>query len=489
MGDPLDRNLSRRLEENLEVLGKELGEGESFDVLVRRFRIAGRDAALLFLDGFAKDLVMRGVMEFLLETERSDVVPHVIQDLMEERLTFIEAETVSVLRDVVNQVLAGPLALLIDGERDAIIVDAREYPSRNPEEPDLERVLRGSRDGFVETIVFNTALIRRRVRDPSLRAETFQVGKRSRTDVCVVYLKSLANLELVDEVKRRIRRIEIDGIPMAEKTVEEFIVDKYHWWNPFPVVRYTERPDVAAVHLFEGHVLVIVDTSPSVMVLPATMFHHVQHAEEFRENVLIGVYVRWVRLLGMLFAWLGTPLWLLLATQPELLPRALRFIGAQEPGRVPLGLQFIVAEVAVDLIRIALIHTPNALATSLGFIGALLLGEMAIEIGLFAAETVIYVAVAAIGTFATPSMEFAQAVRVFRLLFVTLVFLAGPAGLAAGVLLNVLILLKTRSFGVPYTWPLLPLDLAALRSVLVRLPVPVQRARFQILQPKDRTRR
>jgi stage V sporulation protein AF len=489
LSDPLDRRLSRHLQENLDILGGELGVGESFDVLLRRFRIAGRPAALLFLDGFAKDLVMRGVMEFLLKTERRQVVPNVIEDLLTERLTFIEAETVDRLRDVVNQVLAGPLALLIDGEREAIIIDAREYPGRSPEEPDLERVLRGSRDGFVETIVFNTALIRRRVRDPAFRAEIVNVGRRSRTDVALVHLKDVANPQLVAEVRRRVQQIVVDGIPMAEKTLEEFIVGKVHWWNPFPVVRYTERPDVAAVHLLEGHVVVVVDSSPSAMILPATLFHHVQHAEEFRENVTVGAYLRWVRFLAMLWAWVGAPLWLLVATRPELLPAALRFIGPRQPGRIPLGFQFILAELAVDAIRIALIHTPNALATSLGFIGALLLGEMAVGVGLFAAETVIYVALAAIGTFATPSMEFGLALRLVRLLLLVLVTVAGPVGLLLGLGVNLTVLALTRSFGIPYLWPLVPLDWSALRAVLLRLPIPLQRARFGVLAPQDRSRR
>ncbi len=481
--------LRRKLDENLAILEKELGVGESFDVIVRKFTIGGRKAALVFLDGFAKDLVMQGVTEFLLKTQRSQVVPHVIRDLIEKRLTFIEAGTVNDINELIDEVLAGPLALLVDGEKEAILIDAREYPGRNPDEPDLERVLRGSRDGFVETLIFNVSLVRRRIRDRFLRTEVLSIGSRSKTDVCFMYIKDIANPTLVQEIRDRLANIVVDAIPMAEKTVEEFIVDKYDWWNPFPIVRYTERPDVVAVHLLEGHVAIMVDTSPGCLILPATLFHHVQHAEEFRDNVAIGAYMRWVRFLGLLFAWFGTPLWLLLATNRALVPPFLAFIGPQQPTALPLGMQFIIAEVAVDLIRIALIHTPNALATSLGFIGALLLGEMAIEIGLFAAETVIYVAVAAIGTFASPSMEFGQAIRLFRLLFIILVFAFGPAGLAVGLIFNAALLLLTKSFSVPYLWPLLPFDWRGMKAILVRQPVPVQHVRLGILRPQKRRKR
>ena len=158
----------------------------------------------------------------------------------------------------------------MDNEKEAILIDTRTYPVRNPEEPDTERITRGSRDGFVETMIFNIALVRRRIRDPGLRVEGFRLGRRSKTDVAIMYIRDIASDKLVDEVRDRLQGVDIDGLPMAEKSVEEFIAESN--WNIFPLVRYTERPDVAAVHLYEGHVLVLVDTSPAVMILPATFF-------------------------------------------------------------------------------------------------------------------------------------------------------------------------------------------------------------------------
>lgn len=480
-----DRKLSPRLEENLKIIREELGVGVSFDAIVREVRFAGKDAALVFLDGFVKDGIMLRIMHFLEQVDRERLAPHPIEKLVRDHIGYLEVDTVKTIDEVLDQVLAGPLALLVDGETRAIIIDAREYPARSPEEPDLERVLRGSRDGMVETIVFNTALIRRRLRDPKLRTEIMQVGSRSKTDVVVMYIKDIANAKLVEEIKESIKAIDIDAIPMAEKSIEEFIARGKGWWNPFPIVRYTERPDVAAVHLTEGHILVVCDTSPSVIILPSTLFHHLQHAEEYREGVLPGAFTRLVRMFGILLSWFLPPLYVLITQQRQLLPESLRFLGPEKIGQIPLFAQFFLGEIGIDLIRIALIHTPNALGTSLGLIGAILLGEMAVKVGLFAPEAILYVALAALGSFGTPSFEFSQAVRLWRLVHLVAVGFFGWQGLVISLLANLAQLLFTRSYGIPYLWPLLPLNLKALRAVLFRRPVPNKGARPTILKPQD----
>lgn len=477
--------VSRDLYANLSYLKEKLGYGVSFDVVVREIEIGGTPAAMVFVDGFVKDTVTLNIFRTLMDLKPEQVANDSIEQLARQHIGYLEVNTVKSLDEVVDQVLAGPLALLVDERDAAVIIDARTYPARSPDEPDLERVIRGSRDGLVETLVHDTALIRRRVRDPGLRVELLKVGRRSKTDVALMYIQDVANPKLVDKIKRRIERIDIDGIPMAEKTVEEFITYDKPWWNPFPVVRYTERPDVAAIHLFEGHVLVLVDTSPSIMILPVTLFHHLQHAEEYREDVLVGMYLRTVRGLGILASWLITPLWLAVALNPALLPPALSFIGPREPGSVPLFWQFVIAELGIDLIRIALIHTPNALASSLGFIGAVIFGQLATQVGLFANETVMYVVLAALGSFTTPSVEFGLAVRLMRLLLVFAAGLFSLPGIAAGLALMFIVLAATKSFGVPYLWPLLPFNGKALWNTLIRRPVPADGSRPLVLSPRD----
>src|SRR5699024_2707149 len=185
--------------------------------------------------------------------------------------------------------------VFVDGEKYAFVVDVREYPGRQPEEPDTERVIRGARDGFTENVVINTALTRRRIRDARLRNEMLKVGERSTTDVCLSYIQDIADDEMVELTKEKIRSIEIDGITMADKAVEEFLVESE--WTRYPLVRYTERPDVAANHLLEGHLLLTVDTSPSIIILPTTFFNHLEHAEEYRQAPAVGTFIRWIRLL------------------------------------------------------------------------------------------------------------------------------------------------------------------------------------------------
>lgn len=253
--------IKRSYDDNLKLLKNELGEGESFDIVVREIKVIDKKAALICIDGFAKDDILTEVMESLARLRKESITSSVSKTLMNKGIPYIEMSREKEIDEVLHAVLSGAIILIVDGCDEAFIIDARTYPSREPGEPDIERVVRGSRDGFTETLVFNTALIRRRIRDPRLRIRLLTVGQRSKTDVCVCYLEDICNPDLVETITQRIQNINIDAIPMAEKSVEEFIVAG-NIWNPFPRVRYTERPDVAAVHLFEGHVIVIVDTSP-----------------------------------------------------------------------------------------------------------------------------------------------------------------------------------------------------------------------------------
>ena len=478
---------SESLERNSDWMSQELGIDRSFDVIRRDLSIADRKAALFFVDGFAKDQIMERILTTFAMLEPQDLSPLVLKKLFHRYLAYIEVETTDDLHEAVDKVLAGPLALVIDGIDQIIVIDAREYPVRSPQEPELEKVVRGSRDGFVETIVFNTALIRRRIRDPKLRMEMMSVGRRSKTDLCVSYIEDIANDNLVEMIKEKIEQIDIDGIPMAEKSVEELIAPG-SYWNPLPRVRYTERPDVAAAHLLEGHVLIIVDTSPSIIILPSTLWHHLQHAEEYRQSLLVGVFIRLLRYAAVLFSVFLMPVWLLFATHPQYLPESLKFIGISKPGAIGLPAQFILAELGVNLMRMAAIHTPASLTTALGLIAAVLIGDIAISVGLFSPEVVLYTAISAVSIFATPSSELGQANTLFRLGLIISVAAFGLPGFAGAVVLMCLLLVGTKSFGVPYLWPLIPFKFSAFKDILIRPPVPKQNLRAFAGPSKDRKR-
>ncbi|MBM4762289.1 spore germination protein [Bacillus sp. B15-48] len=481
--DTIKHPVQADLKHNIAYLKESLGVEKSFDVIQLDLEYAEKEMAMFLIDGFAKDDILHLLMKFLAKLEPAALEPDTLKKLVRTYIPYVEVEMTDDLDDVTEKVLSGPTALLVEGLTSAIIIDAREYPVRGPEEPDTERVVRGSRDGFVETLVFNATLTRRRVRDRTLRMEYMQVGRRSKTDVVVCYIEDIANQSMVTKIKDSIAKIDTDGLPMGEKTIEEFIMGKH--WNPYPNVRYTERPDTAAVHLYEGHVIIMVDGSPSVLITPTTFWHHMQHAEEYRNKPLVGAYLRLVRYILVWASIFLLPIWYLLAANPELLPEQFSYIGINDPGKIPLFLQFLIIEIGLDGLRMAAIHTPTALATALGLVAALMIGQVAVEVGLLTNEVILYFSIAAIGTFATPSYEMSLANRLARLFLLIATAMFGLYGLVIGIVLFILFLARMNSFGIPYLWPFLPFNYRAFRDVLFRAPIPLKNRRPKVLHTKD----
>lgn len=470
-------------EQNNAYIQERLQVDKNFDIVHLDLEYAGRNMSMFFIDGFVKDDILHLIMKFLAKLEPDSLEPDALTKLLKRYLPYVELDEVDDLNQAADTILGGPTALLVEGVNKVIIIDARTYPVRSPGEPDLERVVRGSRDGYVETIVFNTALTRRRVRDRSLRMEYMQIGRRSQTDICICYLEDIADQKRVADIKNKLKEIDTDGLPMAEKTVEEYISGRH--WNPFPTVRYTERPDTAATHLYEGHVLIIIDGSPSVIITPTTYWHHLQHAEEYRQKPIVGAYLRFVRFIAVWASIFILPLYFLFSTQPELLPVELGFIGLSEVGAVPILIQFIIAEIGIDMLRMAAIHTPSSLATAIGLVAAILIGQVAIEVGLFSYEVILYLAIAAIGTYATPSYEMSLANRLVRLYLLMVTAAYGVNGYMVGTLLWILYTVRMKSFEIPYYWPVLPFSFRAFRDVFIRTPIPLKRKRPTILHPQD----
>ena len=481
------KKIEKDIDHNINYLKDFLGVGESFDIIFREYKIGRKRAASFSINAMTNDILLTNVIEDMLTLHPDELTINTLQKLFYTRVTHSQVKLIGNMNDAVTSLLSGELLFLVDGEEEIIIIDARSYPARMPSESTIEKVTRGSRDSFVETLVFNTALIRRRLRDPQLRFEIVKIGTRSQGDIAVAYIKDVTDPKLVDIVKERLNNINIDGIPMAEKAIEEFIVGGSKW-NPLPKVRYTERPDVAAVHLLEGHVCLVIDTSPNIMILPTTFWHHVQHVEEFHQHVVVGSYLRMVRLLGVFLSLLLPPLWLALVLQRHLLPESLAFLGPRDPGIIPLGFQFILAELGVELVRMATVHVPSAQSTALGFIGAFMIGEFATKVGLFGNEIIFYTAVAAVGAFATPSIEFAMAIRFFRAILLLLVIFFKLPGLLVGLVGILIVMATTKSFGIPYLWPLLPFNLGGMKDVLLRLPLPSKILRPAALKPQDKDR-
>jgi stage V sporulation protein AF len=475
--------VSKDFQENISYLSERLGVKKSFDVIQLDLEYAERKMALFMVDGFVKDDILHYLMRYLSELSPEQLEEDTLGKLLKTYIPYVEIDKTNDLNTVVHSVLAGPTALVVDGIDEVILIDARTYPVRGPEEPDMERVVRGSRDGYVETIVFNTALTRRRIRDRSLRMEYLQVGRRSKTDVVVCYLEDIADLDHVKDLKKSLEAIDTDGLPMGEKTIEEFISGRH--LNPYPMVRYTERPDTAAAHLYEGHVIVFVDGSPSALITPTTFWHHLQHAEEYRNKPVVGAYLRLVRFIAVWASIFLLPLWYLLAQNSDLLPPGLEFIGINEQGHIPLLIQFLLIEIGIDVLRMAAIHTPSSLATALGLVAALMIGQVAVEVGLLTYEVVLYLAIAAIGTFATPSYELGLANRIYRIVLLLFTAGLGVIGFVAGITGWIIMLARMKSFNVPYLYPFIPFNYRAMRDVLLRAPMPLKNRRPTFLHPQD----
>ncbi|WP_108672329.1 spore germination protein [Peribacillus acanthi] len=466
-----------------------IGLGESFDLGIRKFKILKKDVNLYFLNGLCDTQFILKILQEIVEInhEVSNQNHRIdLYELIENRLVHQSVSQVKTLDEIVDQLLTGLIVFVVEGETKALIVDVRSYPGRTPQEPDTEKVVRGSRDGFVENIIVNTGLTRRRIRDERLRFEIIKVGERSKTDIAVAYIKDVANEDLVDIVKKEIQNIKVDGLTMADKTVEEFMVKQ--GYNPYPLVRYTERADVAATHLLEGHVLIYVDTSPSVIITPTTFFHHVQHAEEYRQSPMVGTFIRWIRYFGIAASLFLLPLWFLFVLEPQMLPEKMAFIGPNEQTNIPIVIQIFLADIGVEFLRLAAIHTPTPLSTAMGLVAAALIGQIAIDVGLFVPEVILYVAVATIGTFATPSLELSVANKISRLAILILTALFHTPGLVIGFTIYIIFLARIKSLNTPYLWPLLPFHPYGLWRILIRKAVPGSRIRPSIVHPRDKYR-
>ncbi|MBY0145535.1 spore germination protein [Neobacillus niacini] len=482
----IDWPIPESLEEIEHYMKQRVGLGVSFDFGVRKLKILKKDVHFYWITGLCDTQFIIETVEELVRINDHEKVSADLFKIVENRLVNQSVSPVKTLDEMVTQVLSGLIVVVVEGANTALAVDVRSYPGRTPQEPDTEKVVRGSRDGFVENIVINTALTRRRIRDERLRFEILKVGERSKTDIAIGYINDIADPDLVNIIRKELKSIKIDGIPMADKTIEEFILKQ--GFNPYPLVRYTERADVAAAHLLEGHVIIYVDTSPSVIIAPTTYFHHVQHAEEFREAPVMGTFVRWSRFLGVLTSILLLPLWLLFVLEPSLLPDKLSFIGPNEQTNIPIVVQILLADFGLEFLKIAAIHTPTPLSTAMGLIAAVLIGQIAIEVGLFVPEVILYVAVAGIGTFTTPSYELSVANKIGRITLLILVAIFHTPGFVIGSTLLFIHLVTTRTLNTPYFWPFLPFEPKGFLQIIFRRAIPGSILRPSIVHPRNRYR-
>lgn len=463
------RKLTGQYEADVQALDAVLRISESFDLVSRRLKFSRRKATMYFINGFIKDDLMEKVVQFLMTQSKNDFED--AEDTAEFARIFLpnaEVSTSSDQYEIVTRILAGMVVLLVEGFSEALILDVRQFPTRSVEEPDEDRALRGARDGFVETLVFNTALIRRRLRNPGLTMEMMTVGTSSRTDVVLCYLDGKADQKMVDKIRKKIQDIDIPSLSLGQESLMECLVKK-QWYNPFPKVRYTERPDCAAASVAEGQILVLVDTSPAVMILPTSLFDFTQDTNDYYFPPLVGTYLRMVRMLVFLSTLFLTPIWYLLVTSNIDLPAWLSFVNIAEPNQVPILLQLFILELVIDGLKLASLNTPSSLSNAFSVVGALILGEFAVSAGFLVPEVMLNMAFVAIATFTQPNFELGYAFKLFRMLFLVLIALFNVWGLVAGVVIMIITVVSTKTVATKgYLYPLIPFNRAALSRLLFR---------------------
>ena len=451
--------VSKNIEENKKMMTEIFPFSKSFDLLERNIIIGGKKTVMYFIDGFVKDAVISKMMNFFMSVTPDKLSGiNTAKDFSEHFVNYVEVMTESDFENIKTLYLSGQAIMMIDGFDEAIVIDARTYPARSTEEPEKEKVLRGSRDGFVETIVFNTALLRRRIRDPKFTAEIINVGERSKTDVAVCYIGDVVDKKTLDLVKERIKSIDVRSLTMCQESLAECLIKK-KWYNPFPKIRYTERPDIAAANILEGSVVILVDNDPSAMVLPSSIFDFVQEADDFYYPPVIGGYMRLMRNLIFFSTLILTPLWLLAIKNIDVLPQGLRFLQIAEPNDVSPFVQLLILEAAIDVLKLASVNTPSMLGSSLSIIGALILGDFAIQSGWFVPDTILYMSIMAISSFVQPSVELNYAFKFFRIVILILTNYFNLIGFIAGLVLALVFIATNKTVtGKGYLYPVIPFN-------------------------------
>lgn len=456
--------------ENVRAFDNYFKVDKNFDVVNTLFRTGGRDAKIYYVDGFVNNEIAERVMNFLMSVDSlSDGMT--AQDFVQRAVSYIETQISDDSDTIAKVVYSGAILLVVDGFDTGFLIKTRNFPRRSVQEPDNDKVLRGAHDGFVEGLLFNTALIRRRIRDRDLIMEVHEAGTRSRTDIALCYLESKADMKTVKKLRDKIRKIDVNTLSMSQESLIECLVRK-QVFNPFPKVRYTERPDSAAACIAEGSIIVIVDNSPAAMIVPTSFFEFLQDTNDYYFPPVVGTYLRFIRMLIFGLALLLSPTWYLLISNPQYIPGWLSFITIKEYYTVPVIAQLLIIEVVIDTLKLASLNTPNALSNSFSVIGALVLGDLAVKAQLFSSEVVLFMAFVAIANFAQPSFELGYAFKLSRIFILVLTAFFGLWGYIAGILAVVLEMLFTKTItGRGYLYPLLPFNARTLSRLLIRHPI------------------
>lgn len=463
--------MSGSLADDMEYLNGQLGVGTNFDVLYRVVQIGGRNACIYMIDGFCKDEVMQKLLQhFIGITE--DKMPSDAHEMSKQLVPYGEVDLEDKWEKIEYSVMSGVVAMFIDGYDRCILIDARTYPARGVAEPEKDKVLRGSKDGFVETIVFNTALIRRRIRSPQLRMEMLKAGTNSQTDIVLCYMDDRVDRDFLEKIRNRINNLQVDALTLNQESLAECLY-KRRWYNPFPKFKYSERPDTAAAQALEGNIIILVDNSPSVMITPTTFFDVIEEADDYYFPPITGTYLRLSRMVIAIVTYFLTPTFLLLMEYPEWIPKGFEFIAVRDTVHIPIIWQLLILELAIDGLKLAAVNTPNMLSTPLSVMAALVLGEFSVKSGWFNSEVMLYMAFVAVANYTQNSYELGYALKFMRVINLILTALFGIWGYIAGIAILLISIATNKTVSdQSYLYPLFPFNGKQLLHQIFRTRLP-----------------
>lgn len=441
---------------------------DNFDIIYRVITVGGKKACFYYIDGFCKDDLMQKMLQFFYSITPEDM-PDNAHEMCKKYMPYVEIDLARDKDVILQFILSGVLAFFVDGFDQCILIDCRTYPARDVSEPEKDKTMRGSKDGFVETLIFNTALVRRRIRDTNLCMKMMNAGAASKTDIVVCYMENRVDKAFLERLVQRIENIKVDALTMSQESLAECI---YHrkWFNPFPKFKYTERPDTATAQVLEGDVIILVDNSPQAMIIPTSIFDIIEEADDYYFPPITGTYLRLSRMLIALLTFLIPPTFLLLMMNPEWIPSGFAFIQVKETINVPLIWQFLILELAIDGLRLAAVNTPNMLSTPLSILAGLVLGEFSVQSGWFNAEVMLYMAFVAVSTYTQANYELGYALKFMCMIALILTAIFGVFGYIAGIVVCVAAIVSNRTVAdKSYVYPLIPFHFKVLCKRLFRM--------------------
>ncbi|MCR1935614.1 spore germination protein [Clostridium tepidum] len=484
MNEIINDEIEKNIDKNIKYI-KELLEGSS-DMVFREFLIGNEKAFIMYIDGMADKILLN---DYVLESLMLDADKlNSIDNVKNKILTVTDVSEQEELSKAINLVLSGDTLLLVDGINKAYVIATRLWPVRGVSEPQSETAIKGSRDGFTETIRFNTALIRRRIKDTRLKIKSENLGVRSKTDIAIMYIEDIVNKNVLNNLYEKLEKINIDAI-LGSGYVEHFIEDSK--LSIFPTTKSTERPDVVASALYEGKVAILVDNSPFVIIVPTTLPSLFQSPDDYYQRWIHSSIIRIIRLFSIIISTILPAMYVAVTSyHSAIIPTKLAyFIAASREGvPFPAYMEAIIMEVSLALLMESIVRLPKPIGATIGIVGGLIIGQAAVSAGIVSPIMIIIVSITTITSFTAPSYDVSSSFRIIRFLLIIVASFLGLYGIVLGLIVMLIHLVKLKSFGIPYLSPVVNPSISDFKDMYIRAPLRFFKKRPDYMKTRDKIR-